>query len=91
MADRVSKNGSFLTVHSYNKNEKGEWVDWNHVATIDLEGKVGSNVNFEGEAGEFFRIQLFKGVPGDEHKGVHVLDVTGKVDSISDRSYAVKV
>ena len=40
MPDRVTKNGCFITIHTYNKNEKGEWIDWGHVATIDLSQTV---------------------------------------------------
>ena len=72
MTTRVAADGSHIQIHTFSKDDEGKWVDWERIYEGDLENCL---------QGKFIRLQIHKGIPGDEHKGELTLEVIGKIVS----------
>lgn len=69
---RVNADGSHIQIHTFSKDDDGQWVDWERI----YEGNFGDCLQ-----GKFIRLQIHKGIPGEEHKGELTLEVIGKIVS----------
>ena len=73
MRTHVSADGSHIQIHMYSKDEEGKWIDVERIYEGNLEELCGQE--------KFIRLQIHKGIPGNEHKGELTLDVHGMVIS----------